>query len=96
MLGRGLLELLLLVAVLSTALSSSSSSTTSLAPFSALLLLLLELGCLFVSTLNGAKLVSLLPVLSGSLPSSSLAFPGKEHPFDDVSDRFRFIQLLWF
>ena len=67
MLGRGLLELLLLVAVSSTAFSSSSSSTTSLAPFSALLLLLLELGSLIVSSLNGAKLVSLLPVLVGTL-----------------------------
>ena len=71
MLGRRLLELLLLVAVSSTVLSSSSSSTTSLAPFSVLLLLLLELGGLFVSSLNGAKFVGLLPVLSGSLPLAS-------------------------
>ena len=67
MLGRGLLELLLLVAVSSTALSSSSSTAASLAPFSALLLLLLELRGLFVSSLNGAKLVRLLPVLVGAL-----------------------------
>ena len=93
MLGGGLLKLLL-VAVLSTTLPSSSSSTSS-APFSTLLLLL-ELGSLFVPSLNDTKLICLLPVLSGSLSPSPLAFPGKEHSFDDVSDCLYLAQFFGF
>ena len=86
MLGRGLLELLLLVAVSSSALSLLSSFTTSLTPFSTLLLLLLlELGGLVISSLNSAKLIFLLPVLIRTLfhgTCSPRCFIGETHRLD--------------